>query len=119
MHDWFTPGQCSSRRDEIAQIASLYYAFAVDIVSDLMSEFASLILWTLLTHTSHDIASSISVEPEGPLLRTDRYYRDLWSGATLRRSGYRSSSFGRLKSRHKHSEFVMVSTLGSDRGCNR
>lgn len=50
MHDWFTPGQCSSRRDEIAQIASLYYAFAVDIVSDLMSKCACLILWTLLTH---------------------------------------------------------------------
>lgn len=41
MHEWFTPSQCSSRRDEIAQIASLYYAFAVDIVSDLMSKCAS------------------------------------------------------------------------------
>lgn len=119
MHEWFTPGQCSSRRDEIAQIASLYYAFAVDIVSDLMSKCASLIFWTLLIYRSHDIASSISVEPEGPLLRADRYYSDLWSGTALRRSGYRSSSFSRLQSRLKHSEFVMVSALGSDRGSNR
>lgn len=30
-------GQCESRRDARAQIASLYYAFAVDVLSDLMS----------------------------------------------------------------------------------
>jgi hypothetical protein len=37
MHAWFTPGECSEPRDVRAQIASLYYAYAVDILTDLMS----------------------------------------------------------------------------------
>ncbi|KAK8246395.1 hypothetical protein HDK90DRAFT_9429 [Phyllosticta capitalensis] len=36
MHAWFTPGLCASNRDIKAQIASLYYAAGVDILSDLM-----------------------------------------------------------------------------------
>lgn len=35
MHAWFTPGLCATERDQRAQIISLYYAFAVDVLSDL------------------------------------------------------------------------------------
>lgn len=37
MHAWFSPGECTLERDVRAQIASLYYAFAVDVLSDFMS----------------------------------------------------------------------------------
>ena len=37
IHEWFTPGLCDSHRDQGAQVASLYYSFAVDVLSDLMS----------------------------------------------------------------------------------
>lgn len=33
---WFTVGGCATARDSRAQIISLYYAFAVDVISDLM-----------------------------------------------------------------------------------
>lgn len=36
MTAWFTPGACATARDTRAQIISLYYAFAVDVLSDLM-----------------------------------------------------------------------------------
>ncbi|KKY28246.1 hypothetical protein UCDDS831_g00429 [Diplodia seriata] len=36
MHAWFSPGECGTPRDINAQIASLYYAFAVDILTDLL-----------------------------------------------------------------------------------
>ena len=55
MHAWFTVGQCSvspacvdtdkcegecsTHRDAVAEIASLYYSFAVDAISDIMSKF--------------------------------------------------------------------------------
>jgi len=33
----FTAGLCNTHRDAVAQIASLYYAFATDVVPDIMS----------------------------------------------------------------------------------
>ena len=57
MHAWFTVGQCfcsvrvwtletdqcvgacDTHRDAVAEIASLYYAFAVDALSDIMSMY--------------------------------------------------------------------------------
>ncbi|PWY96692.1 hypothetical protein BO94DRAFT_506128 [Aspergillus sclerotioniger CBS 115572] len=36
MHAWFTVGACDTHRDAVAEIASLYYAFAVDALSDIM-----------------------------------------------------------------------------------
>ncbi|GLA23951.1 hypothetical protein AnigIFM63326_010407 [Aspergillus niger] len=36
MHAWFTVGECSTHRDAVAEIASLYYSFAVDAISDIM-----------------------------------------------------------------------------------
>ncbi|KAF2139550.1 uncharacterized protein K452DRAFT_62192 [Aplosporella prunicola CBS 121167] len=36
MRAWFTPGLCTTPRDINAQIASLYYAFAVDVLTDLL-----------------------------------------------------------------------------------
>lgn len=36
MSAWFTVGGCATPRDSRAQIISLYYAFAVDVLSDLM-----------------------------------------------------------------------------------
>ncbi|PYI00582.1 hypothetical protein BO78DRAFT_329698 [Aspergillus sclerotiicarbonarius CBS 121057] len=36
MHAWFTVGACDTHRDAVAEIASLYYAFAVDALSDVM-----------------------------------------------------------------------------------
>ncbi|KAF2713428.1 hypothetical protein K504DRAFT_487837 [Pleomassaria siparia CBS 279.74] len=48
MHAWWTPGECSTARDVRAQIASLYYAFAVDVLSDLMIMFLPLrLIWNL------------------------------------------------------------------------
>lgn len=35
--DWTYTGLCSTHRDTVAQIASLYYSFAVDVISDIMS----------------------------------------------------------------------------------
>lgn len=37
MKAWFTPGACQTPRDVRSQIASLYYAYAVDVLTDLMS----------------------------------------------------------------------------------
>jgi hypothetical protein len=37
-------GLCNTHRDAVAQIASLYYAFAVDVVSDIMSTSPALAL---------------------------------------------------------------------------
>ncbi|OJJ42848.1 hypothetical protein ASPZODRAFT_1274109 [Penicilliopsis zonata CBS 506.65] len=36
MHAWFTVGECDTHRDAVAEIASLYYSFAVDVLSDIM-----------------------------------------------------------------------------------
>jgi hypothetical protein len=37
MKAWFTPGACQTPRDVRSQIASLYFTYAVDVLSDLMS----------------------------------------------------------------------------------
>lgn len=37
MKAWFTPGGCQTPRDVRSQIASLYYTYAVDVLTDLMS----------------------------------------------------------------------------------
>ncbi|KIW75663.1 hypothetical protein Z517_10405 [Fonsecaea pedrosoi CBS 271.37] len=48
MHAWFTPGLCSEDRDVQAQIASLYFAYAVDVLSDLFIMFLPLrLIWKL------------------------------------------------------------------------
>lgn len=48
MHAWFTPGECTTPRDVRAQIASLYYAFAVDVITDLMIMFLPIgLIWNL------------------------------------------------------------------------
>ncbi|KAF2821969.1 hypothetical protein CC86DRAFT_410364 [Ophiobolus disseminans] len=36
MRAWFTPGKCQTPRDIRSQIASLYYTYAVDVLTDLM-----------------------------------------------------------------------------------
>lgn len=36
LHDWFTFGMCQTERDARASVISLFYSFAVDIVTDLM-----------------------------------------------------------------------------------
>ncbi|KAK5119979.1 hypothetical protein LTR85_007055 [Meristemomyces frigidus] len=52
MHEWFTPGLCDSHRDSVAEIASLYYAFAVDAISDLMIMILPIrLLWNLRVPT--------------------------------------------------------------------
>ncbi|KAE8548912.1 hypothetical protein EYB25_009295 [Talaromyces marneffei] len=45
MHAWFTPGECSTHRDAIAQVASLYFSFAVDVITDIM---IMLLPWKLI-----------------------------------------------------------------------
>ncbi|KAH8694267.1 hypothetical protein BGW36DRAFT_384622 [Talaromyces proteolyticus] len=48
MHEWFTPGLCSSHRDVIAQVASLYFAFAVDVITDIMIMLLPIkLIWAL------------------------------------------------------------------------
>ncbi|KAI4233166.1 MAG: hypothetical protein L6R40_007168 [Gallowayella cf. fulva] len=47
-HHWFTYGQCETERDARASVVSLFYAFAVDIFTDLMIMIFPLrILWNL------------------------------------------------------------------------
>jgi hypothetical protein len=41
LHGFFTNGECGTKADVRAQVASLYYAFAVDVVSDFMSKSSS------------------------------------------------------------------------------
>ncbi|KIW72139.1 hypothetical protein PV04_00359 [Phialophora macrospora] len=56
MHAWFTPGECSQQRDVHAQIASLYYAYAVDVLSDLFIMFLPLrLIWNLQRPTGQKI----------------------------------------------------------------
>ncbi|OCT54352.1 hypothetical protein CLCR_00860 [Cladophialophora carrionii] len=56
MHAWFTPGECSERRDVRAQIASLYYAYAVDVISDLFIMFLPLrLIWNLQRPTAQKV----------------------------------------------------------------
>ncbi|KAI4271822.1 MAG: hypothetical protein L6R38_006767 [Xanthoria sp. 2 TBL-2021] len=48
LHAWFTFGQCWTERDTRASAVSLFYAFAVDIITDLMIMIFPLrILWNL------------------------------------------------------------------------
>lgn len=48
MTAWFTPGACGTARDQRAQIISLYYAFAVDVLSDIMIMALPLaLIWNL------------------------------------------------------------------------
>jgi hypothetical protein len=48
MDAWFTPGACTTRRDVHAQITSLYFSYAVDVVTDLMIMFLPLgLIWKL------------------------------------------------------------------------
>ena len=48
MSAWFTPGACGTPRDQRAQIISLYYAFAVDVLSDIMIMALPLaLIWNL------------------------------------------------------------------------
>jgi len=44
MHAWFTPGECATPRDARAQIASLYYAYAVDVLTDMLSTYSFMYL---------------------------------------------------------------------------
>ncbi|KAL8708933.1 MAG: hypothetical protein Q9220_006265 [cf. Caloplaca sp. 1 TL-2023] len=45
LHDWFTFGQCSTARDARASTISLFYAYAVDVITDLMS--MPVLLWSV------------------------------------------------------------------------
>ncbi|KAL2216458.1 hypothetical protein M432DRAFT_551253 [Thermoascus aurantiacus ATCC 26904] len=48
MHAWFTVGLCTTHHDALAQIASLYYSFAVDVISDLMIMLLPVkLIWSL------------------------------------------------------------------------
>ncbi|KIX97937.1 uncharacterized protein Z520_06015 [Fonsecaea multimorphosa CBS 102226] len=56
MHAWFTPGLCTEKRDVDAQIASLYYAYAVDVLSDLFIMFLPLrLIWKLQRPTAQKV----------------------------------------------------------------
>ncbi|EXJ71951.1 uncharacterized protein A1O5_04453 [Cladophialophora psammophila CBS 110553] len=56
MHAWFTPGLCAEKRDVRAQIASLYYAYAVDVLSDLFIMFLPLrLIWNLQRPTAQKV----------------------------------------------------------------
>ncbi|KAF2643779.1 hypothetical protein P280DRAFT_444904 [Massarina eburnea CBS 473.64] len=57
-HAWWTPGECSEPQDVRAQIASLWYAYAVDVLSDLMIMFLPL---RLVIHVQIPRARKISV----------------------------------------------------------
>ncbi|KAL8950597.1 MAG: hypothetical protein Q9222_003377 [Ikaeria aurantiellina] len=48
LHDWFTFGQCSTARDARASVISLFYSYAVDVITDLMIMIFPLrLLWNL------------------------------------------------------------------------
>ncbi|KAL8724990.1 MAG: hypothetical protein Q9166_007639 [cf. Caloplaca sp. 2 TL-2023] len=52
LHAWFTYGQCWTQRDAKASVVSLFYAFAVDVVTDLMiMVFPLRVLWNLKLDT--------------------------------------------------------------------
>ncbi|KAL1963852.1 hypothetical protein VTN77DRAFT_7783 [Rasamsonia byssochlamydoides] len=45
---YFTPGSCNTYRDVVAQAVSLYYTFAVDVISDIMIMILPLkLIWTV------------------------------------------------------------------------
>ncbi|KAK2768273.1 hypothetical protein FQN54_000126 [Arachnomyces sp. PD_36] len=48
MHAWFTVGLCATHRDAVAQIASLYFSFAVDVITDIMIMILPIrVIWNL------------------------------------------------------------------------
>jgi hypothetical protein len=48
MSAWFTPGACQTPRDVRSQIASLYYTYAVDVLTDFMIMALPIrLIWTL------------------------------------------------------------------------
>ncbi|ETN43879.1 uncharacterized protein HMPREF1541_11010 [Cyphellophora europaea CBS 101466] len=60
MHAWFTPGLCSTPRDVRAQIASLYYAFATDVLTDLMVMFLPIgLIWNLQRPTLQKVGMGV------------------------------------------------------------
>ncbi|CRG88435.1 hypothetical protein PISL3812_05465 [Talaromyces islandicus] len=57
MHAWFTPGLCSTHRDITAQLASLYFSFAVDVLTDIMIMLLPLkLIWILRLPLSQKFA---------------------------------------------------------------
>ena len=60
MHAWFTPGLCTTPRDVRAQIASLYYAFAVDVITDLLIMFLPIgLIWNLQRPTLQKVGMGV------------------------------------------------------------
>lgn len=60
MHAWFTPGECTEPRDIRAQIASLYYAFAVDVITDLLVMFLPIgLIWNLQRPTIQKVGMGV------------------------------------------------------------
>lgn len=60
MHAWFSPGECTTPRDVRAQIASLYYAFAVDVTTDLLIMFLPIgLIWNLQRPRLQKIAMGV------------------------------------------------------------
>ncbi|QKX57585.1 uncharacterized protein TRUGW13939_04703 [Talaromyces rugulosus] len=57
MHAWFTPGLCSTQRDINAQLTSLYFSFAVDVLTDIMIMLLPLkLIWILRLPLSQKFA---------------------------------------------------------------
>ncbi|KAL3419256.1 hypothetical protein PVAG01_09478 [Phlyctema vagabunda] len=60
MHAWFTAGLCATERDATAQAASLWYALAVDLLTDLMIMAIPIrLLWNLRISTIEKVSLCI------------------------------------------------------------
>ncbi|KAF1811827.1 hypothetical protein P152DRAFT_52543 [Eremomyces bilateralis CBS 781.70] len=54
---WFTPGECQSPRDIKAQLASLWYSYAVDVITDIMVMLLPIgLIWNIQISRSQKIS---------------------------------------------------------------
>ena len=92
MSAWFNPGACSTPRDVKAQTISLYFSFAVDVITDLMSMSYRMIsrrsISLIKPFSSHVHASGPYLEPSTSSESEDWHRRFVlhWLGV------YRSSN---------------------------
>ena len=120
MKAWFTAGACSTPRDVKVASISLWYAFAVDLLTDLMSRSPHVPYWLSdLTVNSHVSPDRIDLEPaNADSTETGRGCLILpWMG--LYCSRHHSREAARQYRTRQHPQNDMVGVVGYCRNINR
>lgn len=117
MKAWFTPGACQTPRDVRSQIASLYYTYAVDVLTDLMSKsYPGIGAGSLLTNGSHGPSYPLDLESANATDPKARYRCALWDRIHSHRCCHASSRANRWKG---PIQLTTLCLLACAMGCDR